>query len=332
MAVTICHSSIDERGKASGGSSGDQTGREVCTRVWYDKGWNIYIEYPDAKIMAKAAAIAKKLADSGLVGYDQNQRNTLYQQLKKCGWDVDKYIKSGVKTECDCSSFIYAVYCCLIAGMRSDSNAPTTSTMRAMYKKWGFTVYTAKKYLTSDKYLKTGGILVKESSHTVMAITNGSGVSNPVSVPTAEVKTDNSIKGKVYKVVTNTDPLNIRSIPSTSGSKLGKIPKGDKVTATGEVSNGWYKITYKGITGWVSGEWIKAVSTKTISKGDTVKFTGTIHYNNASATATGYGCKGGKAKVTNIKAGAAHPYHLQAVVGAGSTVYGWVNAVDVKSI
>mgnify|MGYP007007821211 FL=1 len=39
MAVKIGHASIDERGKARGGAAGDQTGKEVCLRDWYDKNW-----------------------------------------------------------------------------------------------------------------------------------------------------------------------------------------------------------------------------------------------------------------------------------------------------
>lgn len=41
MAVIIGSARIDERGKASGGKAGDQTGKEVSTQNWYkhSKGW-----------------------------------------------------------------------------------------------------------------------------------------------------------------------------------------------------------------------------------------------------------------------------------------------------
>lgn len=66
--------------------------------------------------------------------------------------------------------------------------------------------------------------------------------------------------------------------------------------------------------------------------GDLVQFTGCLHYNSSYANATAYGCKAGVAKVTVVNAGAAHPYHLQAVAGKGSTVYGWVNAADIAGM
>ena len=68
----------------------------------------------------------------------------------------------------------------------------------------------------------------------------------------------------------------------------------------------------------------------TCKVGDIVSFTGGKHYTNANA-ATGTACKPGKAKVTQVyqPGKAKHPYHLVAVSGGGSTVYGWVDAADI---
>lgn len=67
-----------------------------------------------------------------------------------------------------------------------------------------------------------------------------------------------------------------------------------------------------------------------IKVGDVVEFTGSKHYVSATATSAS-SCKPGKAKVTAIAKGKAHPYHLIAVSGGGSTVYGWVNAADIST-
>ena len=71
-------------------------------------------------------------------------------------------------------------------------------------------------------------------------------------------------------------------------------------------------------------------STADIKIGDVVEFTGTKHYVSSTAK-TASSCKPGKAKVTAIAKGKAHPYHLIAVSGAGSTVYGWTDAADIKT-
>ncbi len=69
-----------------------------------------------------------------------------------------------------------------------------------------------------------------------------------------------------------------------------------------------------------------------LTVGTEVNFTGMKHYTSTYKTATGKTCKASKAKITAIAAGKAHPYHLVAVSGKGSTVYGWVDAADVSAV
>ncbi len=61
-----------------------------------------------------------------------------------------------------------------------------------------------------------------------------------------------------------------------------------------------------------------------------VDFKGTQHYTSAAAK-DAKTCKPGKATITAVAAGKAHPYHLKAISGGGSTVYGWVNAADIST-
>lgn len=167
----IVHSSISENGTNGWdgrAKAGDQTGKEVCTRTWYSKPWEMVLRYPDIIISGQARDIAIKLAKSNLVGYDQSERNTLYKQLEANNWDVDKYIASGVKTESDCSSFVYAVYCCLIPSLRGESNAPRTAVAKNFYISKGFKCYTTSDYTNSTNKLVKGDLLNKAGSHIVM--------------------------------------------------------------------------------------------------------------------------------------------------------------------
>ena len=43
--------------------------------------------------------------------------------------------------------------------------------------------------------------------------------------------------------------VNIRSTTSTSGAIMGVVPKGEIVTTTGGVQNGWVPVTYNKIKG-----------------------------------------------------------------------------------
>lgn len=56
-------------------------------------------------------------------------------------------------------------------------------------------------------------------------------------------------------VNTQSGSLNMRTSPTTSASIITTIPKGTEVLIYDE-SNGWYKVEYKGKTGWVSGKYI----------------------------------------------------------------------------
>lgn len=174
MAIKIGHASIDENRKIKGGSAGDQTGKEVCTRSWYTTGWE-YVLRPKTKELAeKSARACEKGCANSNIGYDQNQRNTLNTQAKKVGYDLSKIT---TKCETDCSAFM--TVCALAGGadINYGNNAPTTSTMKTRFLLSGdYELITLSKYLTSDKYLKRGDILVKAGSHTVMALEDGAGL------------------------------------------------------------------------------------------------------------------------------------------------------------
>ena len=179
MSVKIGHASIDERSKVKGGNAGDQTGREVCTRTWYNKGWSVLLRPKSATVAEKMAKACEAGCNNSKIGYDQYQRNTLRTQAKAAGWDLSKITKA---CETDCSAFM--TVCAEAAGVNvsgcyTSGNAPTTFNMRAKFKATGaFEVLTDSKYLTSPDYLKRGDILVYEKGHTVMVLSNGAKAGN----------------------------------------------------------------------------------------------------------------------------------------------------------
>lgn len=166
----IGHSSISENGTVNG-QKGDQTTKEVCVREWYNKGWNVLLR-PKNPIKAElmAQACEKGCANQN-VGYGQSTRNTLRQEAIKVNFDLSKV---GL-CNCDCSSFM--AVCAEAAGIAipyNGNNAPTTSTMRNAFMSTGeFNIYVDSIYLTSPNFLKRGDILVKEGSHTVMVLEDG---------------------------------------------------------------------------------------------------------------------------------------------------------------
>lgn len=57
--------------------------------------------------------------------------------------------------------------------------------------------------------------------------------------------------------------LNLRSTGSMSGQVLTTIPKGAQISVTGGSINGWFPVTYNGKTGWVSGDYLGAMTVPT---------------------------------------------------------------------
>lgn len=171
MAVRIGHASIDENGKAAGGAGGDQNGREVLVRQWYEKPWNVLLRPLRPEVAEKSARMCEAACANENIGYDQHGRNTLYTKAKAVGFDL-----AAIDTacECDCSSLMHV---CAIAGganLTYGSNGHTTRTMVKEFTAGGeYVKLTGSEYLTTDRLLKRGDILVKEGSHTVMVLDNG---------------------------------------------------------------------------------------------------------------------------------------------------------------
>ena len=98
MSILIGHAASDENGRAHAGQSGDQTGKEVCVRQWYAGGWNVVLRPLSEDTAGEMAAACEILCKGGLVGYDQWQRNDLWTELERVGWDPSK-----LAVECETS-------------------------------------------------------------------------------------------------------------------------------------------------------------------------------------------------------------------------------------
>ena len=172
--VKIGSARIDENGNATGGKAGDQTGKEVSTQNWYkhSKGWRV-LRAKDAPAAEKIAQAMQWACDSPLIGYDQNQRETLRKAVMPLGWDIRK-LTTAVET--DCSALVRV--CCGWA-FQKDLGADvsyfnTTSMCQALLKTGLFTELTGGKYTDSSDYLRRGDILcTKTQGHTVVVLSNG---------------------------------------------------------------------------------------------------------------------------------------------------------------
>ena len=178
MALLLGHASIDENGNAAGGASGDQTGREVCTRSWYSKGWNLLLRPKSGLLAERSARACEDACQNPCIGYDQGGRNSLYALAKAADFDLAAI---SSPCECDCSSLMHV---CAIAGganVTYEGNGHTTRTMASAFLGSGdYEKLTEERMLSQGANLRRGDILVKEGSHTAMVLRGSETESTPV--------------------------------------------------------------------------------------------------------------------------------------------------------
>ena len=185
--VKIAHASIDENGKISGGQAGDQTGKEVCIRTWYNKPWNCVIRFKLPAMRLKVADCMVKAANNPYIGYDQAQRNSLLNYARNVG-----YNPALVTTPCetDCSALV--TLACIYAGIPEQAlvvngNSATTRTLRSHLQATGMVeVFVGKEYTAAMENLIVGDILLSERHH--VAVVVGVDNSNPYPEPTKNIR------------------------------------------------------------------------------------------------------------------------------------------------
>lgn len=167
--VMVGSARSDERGKATGGAAGDQTGRELSTQAWYrhSKGWRV-LRANDPIMAAKIAQNMKAACANVNIGYDQIQRNTLYNAAKAVGFDCSRV---NIKCETDCSALVRV--CCVFAGI-SVGDFYTVTLAARLLATGKFTELKGSQYTGSPNYLQAGDILVTTvKGHAVVILNDG---------------------------------------------------------------------------------------------------------------------------------------------------------------
>ncbi|MBO4395813.1 MAG: hypothetical protein J5819_05650 [Eubacterium sp.] len=173
-AVVIGHASINERGTIKNGIEGDQTGREVYIREWYNRNWNKMIRCTDPEVAELIAQAMEQACKNDNIGYAQDKRNTSFLEAAKVGW-VIKNIKNACDADCSslvrvCVNAAYFAFNGTLPFPNVDSTFYTGNMASELEKTGLFAVHAESKYVNSSKYLKRGDILVAEGSHTVIVL------------------------------------------------------------------------------------------------------------------------------------------------------------------
>ena len=247
--VMLGAASKDERGQYRGGQAGDQTGKEVYINHWYNQYWNVVLRPKTDALAEKIASQCEAGCNNNNIGYSQSARNTIYVEAIKVGLDLAKIT---TPCNCDCSSFVGTV--CVCAGLPANAfyvgdNMPVTSNLKQRCLSTNqFLVLTGEKYTRKKDYLKRGDILLNESQHVVIILSNGSNVEQ------MEVESGAPVG---YKIQVTATRLNVRKSPNKNSPVVAQLAKGYYFTIV-EEKGGFGKL--KSGTGWIDLQYTKKVS------------------------------------------------------------------------
>ena len=213
---------IDERGKYSGGTVGDQkqasstndTVGEVSMQTFYvhSKGWYIF--------RPKDVSVANAIASAMITAC--NNKNLGYDQSNRLG--VIKYgVDTTAKTECDCSALVRA---CIIKATGKDVGNFTTATETTYLANSGLFENGIAYVNQSTTPVYNGDILVtKTKGHTVIVV---SGNPRGTTTPNVTQSTNTS--------TTYSKTQFIKDVQSAIGAKVDGIAGSETLSKTITVS------------------------------------------------------------------------------------------------
>lgn len=251
--VRIAQASIDERGRASGGQAGNQSGRELNISNWHSGFTAVYRAKVPAVGERIAAAMEAAVANRN-IGYDQMERLTLAKEAQKAGWNLSK-----ITTPCetDCSALV--AVCVNAAGIPVATTMYTGNQERLLLATGQFTKLTGSGYTTSSEKLRRGDILWK-SGHTAVVVSAGesAGTGKTETKIAAAKSRDDSLAGKY---VISVPGLHIRAGAGKDKVSLGILKEGQAVYNYGyfTVYDGvrWLLVQTGGMSGYVSLNFIE---------------------------------------------------------------------------
>ena len=240
MVVKCGWASVGETGRGRGNKAGDQTGREVKLGAWYDFGQTVMLRFKKRTIAEAYAKAIRQMCNNQNIGYDMDDRDTLWNALNKVGWDVSKVVKP---VECDCSMLVACGVNVAVGKALISKDVYTGNLVKKLMATKMFEEETAARFLRKSDYLLTGDIL-NRAEHHVISVVDGH-ADHVVARPTLR-KGD---KGGEVELLQN----NLNSVKGLSGAKLVEDGDfGDKTKAKVESFQKKSKILIDGIYGKVT--------------------------------------------------------------------------------
>jgi len=328
----------DESWGYSGGRAGDQTAQEWEVTNWYSRPWNCVLRYPDARVRALHASMARAAALNNHIGYDQGQRDTFGAALKAAGDDP-----AAIRVDCetDCSKGVIDITKAIgrKLGLPALQNigATYTGNMRAAYRAAGYTVLTEAKYLTSAAYLLAGDILLNDVHHVATNLDDGN-MALPLATGTVAASGTLSKVEKYVGVISGAPAAGaaVRTWagPGYPACSFSPLQDGRQVGVCAEITGTdkekwlYIRVIVKGapLYGFVSAGHVK-VSDSQLKAGSRVIVTGTL-YDIANGSGPSEHVRGESMYITEVL-GSSYRYPVGVAYKKGGERIGWTAKASV---
>lgn len=165
--VTLGHAvSGTAKGKTTKGDRAGNQGNELRFQNWYlrDKGWSHVLRCKDKAARHLIADAMEAAVRNRHIGYDQNQRTTLYDAVAMFDFDIGCLTKD---VETDCSALVSV--CCNYAGIPIPRDMYTGNELQKLTATKMFKIYTANEYIKHPDKLMRGDILLGPG-HTAVVV------------------------------------------------------------------------------------------------------------------------------------------------------------------
>lgn len=219
--VKIGQAAIDENGRITGGSAGDQTKKEVRETEYDKQQWTAVYRCKDVDKAGLIADAMKQACKNDNIGYSQSDRYSMYLEMMKTG-NISK-----ISTLCntDCSQLVAS--CCIIAGITVTKFMSTSDEDKVLMGTGMFEKYVDSEHLSGGK-LRAGDIMFRPG-HTAI-ITEGE-------IPLTKLNTNPVWVGRI---TATTATVYSNSSCTKKYKDYPLLGKGNLIDVCAEVSNTYY--------------------------------------------------------------------------------------------